>query len=218
MALPKSYLTSTKNLKSILQAIQSAQAPEKFNVRFLENLGFSSSNDRLIVGVLRELGFLDPEGRPTERYFRYLDATQAPKVMAEGVRDAYDDLFSIKTDAHKLQRDELINKAKTLSQGSLSESVLEKFALTFQALVSLSDFSETTSKPKVSTTEPKDAHEEKADSTAERKQIIPQQIETGSSKLSLGGLHYNFQIILPPTRDPAVYDAIFRSLKEHLLD
>lgn len=30
-------------------------------------------------------------------------------------------------------------------------------------------------------------------------------------------MHYNIQIHLPETRDMAVYDAIFRSLKEHLL-
>jgi hypothetical protein len=30
-------------------------------------------------------------------------------------------------------------------------------------------------------------------------------------------MHYNIQIHLPETRDMTVYDAIFRSLKEHLL-
>jgi len=35
--------------------------------------------------------------------------------------------------------------------------------------------------------------------------------------VKLGGLVYNIQIVLPETRDLAVYDALFRSLKEHLL-
>ena len=30
-------------------------------------------------------------------------------------------------------------------------------------------------------------------------------------------MHYNIQIHLPETRDITVYDAIFKSLKEHLL-
>ena len=44
-------------------------------------------------------------------------------------------------------------------------------------------------------------------------------IETGKkdSKPVHTQLHYNIQIHLPESRDPAVYDAIFRSLKEHLL-
>jgi hypothetical protein len=35
--------------------------------------------------------------------------------------------------------------------------------------------------------------------------------------VELGGLVYNIQLILPADRDKAVYDALFRSLKEHLL-
>lgn len=33
---------------------------------------------------------------------------------------------------------------------------------------------------------------------------------------ALGGLVYNIQIQLPESRDPVVYDALFRSLKAHL--
>ena len=42
-------------------------------------------------------------------------------------------------------------------------------------------------------------------------------VRRGAVSHSLGGLHYNIQIILPESRDPKVYDALFRSLREHLL-
>jgi hypothetical protein len=35
--------------------------------------------------------------------------------------------------------------------------------------------------------------------------------------LKLGGLVYNIQIVLPESRDPAVYDALFQSLRRHLV-
>ena len=35
MALPTAYLTSTKNLEAILNAIKTAQAPGKFTQKFL---------------------------------------------------------------------------------------------------------------------------------------------------------------------------------------
>ena len=38
MALPRSYLTSAKNLSAILQAMKGAQAPNKFTVKFLKLL------------------------------------------------------------------------------------------------------------------------------------------------------------------------------------
>ena len=59
MALTTAYLTQTKNLEAILEAIRNAQAPEKFTSRFLVDLGFSSTNDRLMVGMLRALGFIE---------------------------------------------------------------------------------------------------------------------------------------------------------------
>ena len=77
MALTDAYLSQTKNLGAILDAIRGAQAPEKFTVRFLEQLGFKSTNDRNIIGVLKGLGFLDDSGTPTQRYFEYLDETVA---------------------------------------------------------------------------------------------------------------------------------------------
>lgn len=53
MALTNSYLNSTKNLESIINSVINAKAPDKFTTRFLEDLGFKSSNDRLVIGVFR---------------------------------------------------------------------------------------------------------------------------------------------------------------------
>lgn len=205
MALPKSYLTSTKNLAAILDAIKAAQAPEKFTVRFLESLEFTSSADRLVVGILKSLGFLTNDGRPTDRYHRYLDQTQSEIVLAEGIREAYSDLFQVNKSAENLSRSEVIGKFKTLSQGQYSDSVIDKMALTFSELSKLADF-----KSKPSAFEVIDTEEEK--STADESLA-----EHSARKLSLGGLHYNIQLILPESRDPKVYDVLFRSLKEHLL-
>ena len=95
MSLPKSYLTSIKRLPEILEAIQSAQAPDTFSVRFLEQLGFKSKGDRLIIGVLKDLGFLEEGGTPKQRYYEFLDQSHSGIVLAEAIRDAWSDLFSI---------------------------------------------------------------------------------------------------------------------------
>lgn len=215
MALPTSYLTSTKNLQAILQAIQQAKAPERFTQRFLEELDFKSTSDRLVIGVLKSLKFIDDQGRPTERYFQYLDQSQSGRVMAEAVREAYDDLFKTNLNAQKLTRNEVINKFKTLSQGAFSESVLDKMALTFGALTNLADFDVTqiphpSRRPEFDQTIPVGPVESLLDNT-------PPTATPRDKRHSLGGLHYNIQIILPESRDPKVYDALFSSLREHLL-
>ncbi len=90
-----------------------------------------------------------------------------------------------------------------MSQGQYSDAVLDKMGLTFLALCKLADFK---SKPATKTI-PKEEVKTKDDDKPPVKK----------GEVSLGGLHYNIQIILPESRDPKVYDLLFRSLKEHLL-
>jgi hypothetical protein len=203
MALPKAYLTSTKNLSAILDAIKGAKAPQKFTQRFLESLEFKSPYDRLIIGVLKALKFLNEDGVPTQRYFDFLDQTQSAHVLADGLRDAYDDLFQVNTSAQTLSRPELINKFKTLSQGQLSESVLDKMALTFSELAKLGDFSASPATP------PKPLSEPPSDTDPDKNKQV-------NRKIHVDGLIYNIYLSLPESRDQAVYDALFRSLREHL--
>lgn len=206
MALPKNYLTSTKNLAAILTAMQQAQAPKQFSISFLENLGFKSNADRLVIGVLKAIRFLHPDGRPTTRYFEFLDQTQGARVLAEGIREAYSDLFEVNIGAHKMNRTEVKNKLKTLTQGQNSDDVLSKMANTFTSLAALADFE---------AVEPADRPSEDQDEAEEERDFVPEE-KLALKGLSLGGLVYNIQIQLPESRDPVVYDALFRSLRTHL--
>lgn len=216
MALPSAYLTSSKNLPAIFQAIQQAKAPERFTVRFLNSLEFKNTSDRLVIGVLKAIGFLDDQGKPTSRYFAYLDNSQARAIMAEGVRSAYKDLFDVNINAQRLTKPEVANKLKTLTQGQFSESVIEKMATTFFSLCKLADF-DSIKTPIHEEPEEEDV-EEQADEPIEVDQERGRERPRKSPlpRLSVNGLHYNIQIILPESRDPAVYDALFRSLREHL--
>jgi hypothetical protein len=200
VSVPTAYLTTTKNLGKILATVQNAQAPKQFSTRFIASLGFASAADRLIIGVFKALGFLTAEGHPTKRYFEYLDAAQSKKVLAAGIREAYEDLFQLNRRANEMSNSDIKGKLKTLTQGQSGDSVLEKMASTFKALVQHADFSGEL--PPAPTPTP-EAEPSAGPSTV--------------ASVSLGGLVYNIQLILPADRDQAVYDALFRSLKEHLL-
>lgn len=107
MAITNSYLTSTKNLESIINSVINAKAPERFTNKFLEDLGYKSSNDRLIIGMFKALGLLDDNGQPLQRYYQFLDQTQTGKIIAIGVEEAYEDLFNLRKDAQNLTNDEV---------------------------------------------------------------------------------------------------------------
>lgn len=86
MALPNSYTMKTGAITSYFDAMQNAEAPERFSSKFLEGLGFSGTNDRLLIGILKDLGFLNADGAPEERYYSFLDKSISAKVVADGVR------------------------------------------------------------------------------------------------------------------------------------
>lgn len=215
MALIASYLITTKNVESFFNSLITAKAPDVFTQKVLESLEFKSTNDRLYIGLLKGLGFLDANGTPTERYFKFLDQSQSKKVLAEAIQEAYGDLFAVNVKANELSVAEVKNKLKTLTQGKNSDKVVALMANTFKALVDYAEWTpeaqKKTHKKESDTKKPQDV----LPSPAEEKPKEDEE-ESVSIKLQKTQLHYNIQIHLPESRDQAVYDAIFKSLKKHL--
>lgn len=202
MALTTSYLTSVKNFEGIMNSILGARAPERFTNKFLEDLGYKSSNDRLILGVLKSLGLLNDTGEPTQRYYDFLDQTQSKKVIATGIQEAYEDLFNLKRDAQNMSQEEVKNKLKTLTQGSKGDKVIDSMARTFKTLCDYADWSEIPINSQVNSTSASKNNDisEKPDYVV---QNSPKSVESKPISNQLG-LHYNIQIHLPETTNMAI--------------
>lgn len=211
MALPTSYTMKPGSIPAYFDAILDAQPPERFSLKFLENLGFTSTNDRLFIGILKDLGFLNADGVPQQRYFDFMDRTQSRTVVADGIRDAFSDLFAINTKANTLTATDAKNKLRTLYAGKKTDNVIDRVAKTFAALCEYADFSTQSTPPKTAKTEEPD----KPKSPTEPKKPASG-IDAVSQAITLDALQYHINIVLPESRDQAVYDAIFRSLREHL--
>lgn len=214
MALQPVYLISAKNLSKFLDSLRHAQAPEKFGLRFLEELGFKSTNDRLFIPLLKAMRFLDDAGKPTSRYHAFLDDTQWKRVLADGVRDAYPDLFRVNREAQKLTREQVSGKLKSLGEGKISPAVLTNTTKTFLELAKLADFSVGPTRDEAAPAVPEQEPSNEVPATS-----VP---DTDSALLRMSvqtvpSLVYRIEIVLPAVRDQAIYDAIFKSAKEHLL-
>src|SRR5438034_982164 len=132
------YMTSVKNLPAILDKVQKAGVPEAFGLDFLRDLGYTSSNDRGVIKVLRYLGMLDGSGRPQTAYREFVDQTKAKVVLAQRLRAAYDDLFVADKEAHNKSAEELKGWFKTKT--GAGDAVATKMASTFKALATYADF------------------------------------------------------------------------------
>lgn len=216
MSLLSSYLVTTKNLESFFNSLLTAQAPSTFTQKFLESLEFKSSNDRLYIGLLKGLGFLDQNAAPTRRYYRFLDQSQSKHVLAEAIREAYSDLFAVNVNANELSISAVRNKLKTLTQGKNSPNVIHLMANTFKALVGYADWSVPKKLEDEQQVTPVPASTE---TSCVEQQVRGVETVEPPEDVSLRGieLHYNIQIHLPESRDTAVYDALFKSLRKHLM-
>ncbi len=213
MALTNAYLQTTKNLQSIINSVVSAKAPERFTNKFLEDLGFKSSNDRLYIGLFKALGLLDENSAPTSRYHQLLDQAETGKVLAIGIQEAYEDLFALRKDAYKLTIDEVKGKLKTLTQGQKSDNIIQLMSNTFKALCDIANWNSPVS-AQVNTTANDTVVSVATSTSDESRGQIAETYPKYSDKMNL---HYNIQIHLPETTNMAVYDAIFQSLKKHLI-
>lgn len=201
MALSKIYVQNYGQFTEMFGALQRGQAPDHFTVEHLKDLGFTSSNHRAFIPLLKALGFLSPDGQPTQRYHEYRNAAQSRVVMGQALRDAYADLFVLRSSPTDADRPVIEGKFK--SSHNTSEHVAKLMANTFFSLLQLADIGaqpieqKPTDIPVVGKPEPR---------------------ERAAEKLTTTTLHYDIQIHLPATKDIEVFNAIFKSLREHLIE
>jgi hypothetical protein len=211
MGLSARYTVASGRLPDLFSKIRDGQAPEQFTQQLLKDWGFRSSNDKAAIPILKELGFLSPDGKPTARYHEYRDHTRSKFVMADALRDAYGDIFLIKEHPTEADKDAIYGKFKSFH--NVSDNVARWMTSTFFALLQLSDLKTKKSKAKGSEPEATDEKPGKGGESGDDGESLK-----GKGGLPPSGLHYNIQIHLPATKDVEVYNAIFRSLREHLLE
>jgi len=208
MAIPDCNTNNTGSLTKVLESIKTAGVPERVSFEFLKTLGFKSSNDRTLVAVLKGIGFLDPNGKPTETYKAYR-SYDSKKVLASAIRHAYADIFLAHTAANTLPLDKI--KGIIASKTTKADASVERIARTFQTLSKAADFTdnETTTPAMAADTQtsPPIAKPEQPASTG----TVP------SIPVKTPSFHYNIEIHLPTTTDITVYNAIFKSLRDNLL-
>ncbi|ACV26570.1 DUF5343 domain-containing protein [Kangiella koreensis] len=206
MGLPTSYTQAFGAFEEFFARIRDAQAPVKFTQQILKDWGYKSNNHRPFIPLLKSLGFLSPDGTPTQRYHEYRNHAKSKEIMGQALKEAYSDIFLIK--AHPTSADKDLIQGKFKSYHNASDNVARLHTNTFYSLLELADLS---SKSEKATHIDESKNQEKSINTDNQK-TLPQ-LPAGKV-----GLHYNIQIHLPATKDVEVYNAIFKSLKEHLID
>lgn len=215
MAKYPPYVNAYGKISDVFEGIKSASVPPKFTYDFLSTvLGLTSSSYRAMIPLLKKLDFLDQGSVPTEHYKNFRDESISKNVLGAKVKEAYADLYKASEYAHKLDKEKLTSKLKTVLGVGDDDKNIPYVVGTFLELVNLSNFdgkkttkhSQTTKKVEESVTE---NQQESIRKTREDDHIeIKRKF----------GISYTINLNLPATTEIEVYNSIFKALKENLLD
>jgi Family of unknown function (DUF5343) len=195
------YTTVPGKIKQLFTKIREVGVPPKVTVQWLKTVGFKSSNDASLIGVLKFIGFTDTGGVPTSKWSEYRGA-KYKQVLGQAICDGYAELFAVYSNADQRTQEELDHVFSTSSSGG--KQVIAKTVSTFKFLAEQAEFAPV---------------EEQTDL---QMKSGPLHIPAGQGLASKGysgtapALHIDIQIHISPEASPDQIEKIFASMAKHL--
>lgn len=203
------YVASPGSIKNALEKIRSAATPERVTKDFVTTvLQIKGGTGGNLPPFLKRIGFVGSDGAPTDLYRRFRNPATGGAAVADAIRLGYKDLLQANEYFYRLSDKDLL---ALIVQVTGVEADNRAAQLTLSAIKALKAFASFES------VEPTGESPEQAptiDSRARTVDLPAQPSRNGAVGLNLS---YTINLNLPATVDQAVFNAIFRSLKEHLL-
>jgi hypothetical protein len=195
------YTTVPGKVKQLLNKIREVGIPPKVTIQWLKTLGFTSSNDTSMIGVLKFVDFVDSSGVPTSKWTQYR-GSKYKQVLGEAIRNGYADLFAVYPDAHQRTQAELAHVFSTSSSGG--KQVITKIVSTFKSLAEQAEFA--------LVEEQTELHME---SGPLHTPAVPKLSREGRGTTG-PSLHIDIQIHISPEASADQIDQVFASMAKHL--
>jgi hypothetical protein len=201
-----SYTVVPGKLKDFLGKLRSLGVPSKVTMKWMESIGYKSSNDRSMLPVLQQILFVDSSNSPTERWTNYRGANYR-QVLADGIINGYSDLFATYPDAYARSNEDIESFFSTKS--TAGKQVVSKTVSTFKALCELADFSSVT-------VDKSDTSQNGASAKNDSAKPPQHQQQSQEHHAFAPKLHIDIQIHISPDATPQQIEQIFESMAKHL--
>lgn len=201
------YGVITKTLDKTIQAA----TPPRFTQDFLATkLAIKGGSAKAVIPFLKRTGFLNSDGTPTELYNQFRNDSLRASAAAKAMRKGFVTLYEMNEYAHDLKDTDLKSLVVQATGMATTSSTVGSIIGSFKALKAYASFDDND----VDEGLPQEVHKDESVQplTPQSKQITR---SSGNLDMKLG---YTINLNLPATTDIAVFDAVFKSLREHLLD
>jgi len=198
---PIPYVPSYGAIIRALERIKEAPAPDRFTQDFLSTkLGLKGGSSRPVIPFLKRSGFLSSDGTPTDLYKRFRNPSASGSAAATALKNGYAALYEVNEYVHDLSDPDLKGVVVQVTGLQSDSGTVRAILGSFKALRQFADFD--------AAVPPEADVEQDEDVTAE------QPITGLASGIRLG---YTINLHLPATSDVAVFNAIFKSLRQNLM-
>ncbi|QDU34526.1 hypothetical protein KS4_25960 [Poriferisphaera corsica] len=195
------YLATPGSITNALDKIANAATPPICNNDFVKSkLKIKGGTGSSIAPFLKKIGLVASDGTPTKLYKQFRNPASAGSAIADAIKIGYKPLYEANEYAHELSDKELKGLIMEVTGLEGSNASMQRIYGTFKKLNEKADFEN----PVSDYTEP---------STSDETQRVT---HNNHSELPLN-IGYTINLNLPPTTNIEVFNAIFSSLKQHLL-
>jgi len=194
----------------ILAKIKEAQTPDRFTQDFLSTkLGFPGGTARAFIPLAKRLGLLEGDGKPSDLYKAFRNHAHSKAAIATAIRKGYSQFYERNEYAHDLDKKKLEGLVVEITGLEAGHATTRAIVGTFETLKSFADFN----KPEIRKEDPPEPKAGGAMKSSPEVEVPGE--DSSDIKLNLA---YTINLVLPKTDDVAVFNSIFKSLRENLLN
>lgn len=209
MAAKLPYLATAGTITNALEKIKKAATPDRVSKDFVNTkLEIKGGTGAAVVPFLKKIGFVASDGTPTKLYEQFRNPATSGAAVAAGIRYGYKPLYEVNEYAHDLNDKDLKGLIVQVTGLEEKDSVVSKVFACFKKLKELASFEGTL-----------------ADETGGGDSSGGRGGDDGGGNGGGGvgkrlpmNIGYTINLNLPATTNVEVFNSIFKSLKEHLLD
>lgn len=208
------YSTSVGTLENMLEKIKTASVPERFTQDFVSTkLAMKGGTPASCIPFVKKMGFVASDGTPTDLYKEFRNPKKSRIAMGKSFRKLYHKLYEMNEYVHDATDQDLLGLIVEFTGGEKNSAATKYTLSTINMLRRLSEFDADGE----SDGDAQDAIQNKSDRGPFPLNSNQLQLPSPNQAGKNINLSYTINLNLPVTKDIEVFNAIFKSLKEHLL-
>jgi hypothetical protein len=205
MASKLPYSTRPGGMVAVLKKIKEAKVPDRFTADFLSTtLNLRGGTYKEFIPLAKKLGLLQSDGTPSELYKKFRNSHTSAAAMARALRTGYTEAFERNENANNLNKEQFKGLVVEITGLEQKARVVQLICQTYDQLKTLADFT--------ASLDDKGPHVDEEAQTDSKSEDESEQGRDFDLNLC-----YTINLVLPKTDDPAVFNAIFRSLRDNLM-